>query len=183
MPVFLLPFIILASQASHGAKLDRPSSFVLYFQPLFELPHHKTAAYIKELHLVIAGGDSAQFEQLLKVKDRNSRSKALCHPTLYFNRIPLPANKKPSRYCLEKALHIPVDFFQDPVFKRIEWNKLSLKINHFCNKKIIKICRELSLLHNKCMQEYLNFISQEKLKFKEKKPPRKKQKTHSSGKN
>ena len=168
----LLSFLIISfSHLSFSKVPNEPSSFVLYFQPLFTFENKASQDYLRQLKIILSHNDSLSFEKLLITIEESPicQSKKLpsCAEVLYSKSRCVPHNKIPSRYCLKRSGKIKQSFFQEPVFNRIQWNQLSLKLNRYCNENKNKICPELAKLHDKYMKKYWKIIKQRK-KFRKK---------------
>ncbi len=170
--IFILSVLIfsslnpsLASEKSLKSKPreTRPTQFLIYFQPLFELSQSEARSYILKVHEIISRNDSIQFEALLDGRNLNCQKKKQksCHPTLYFNELCVPVKKRVSVFCGQK-IKTKIDFFKEPVFNRIDWNKLALTINEFCNQTLTPVCVQLSGLHNETFKKYKELLLKRK---------------------
>ncbi len=149
-------------------KTQPPTQFMIYFQPLFEFSENEAKEYISNLHEILSQNDSIQFEKLLiapRVHCQRQKLKS-CHPTLYFNKLCVPEKERASQFC-GKKIKTDKDFFKEPVFNRIDWNKIALSINQFCNQKFTPVCQSLSRLHDQTMKKYKDLLKMRKNKKEE----------------
>lgn len=158
--ILLLPHSVAAKGSV--APISDPVGYLLYYQPLFEFPQTQAQAYIVETRKILAQNHALDLEKIIAT-DGNSaqcrKPKGLaCSSALYPKAKCVPRNKVPSQYCNLTSSNHPNDFFDESVFSRIEWNKLALQINTYCNLNKNPVCSVLAKLQKSYMEKYTQLI-------------------------
>ena len=153
---FLILFICSIGFSNDSKDPEEPSSYVLYFQPLHEFEWSQTRNYLNQLMSSLKANQKQELAKILK--SENSK-----------------------QICLKKGIPSCEKFFKEPVFNRIEWNKFSIGLNHYCHNHKNPTCDQLAKSHNNFFRSYLVLLRQRKMRREElmkkpyaKKPSRKK---------
>ncbi len=135
---FLISFSSMAEPPEKAQ--NPPATFMLYYQPLFEFDEPEGQKYVSELKKILALGKVDQIKNILRVSEK-------------------------AKLCLNFGLK-KCGFKKDPVHNRIEWNKIALSMNYFCNKNPSPICAPLAKQYGDYMKKYFRLMRERKKKKK-----------------
>ncbi len=162
-------FTSLAKEATVPENTNAP--FLVFYQPLYEHSHADSKNYVKKVRKLFADHSVKEVERLLVAKpnQENCLKKKLdtCSQALYFHSLCIPKKQQPSQYCQRNTRVVSANYFKEPVFNRLQWNKFAVIVNYFCNKKPAKVCNELSKLHDEFMKSYYKIMAQRRQSKKE----------------
>lgn len=138
------------------------TGYLLYYQPLFEFPQTQAQAYLVEVRKILAQNHAMDLEKIIAVDGDTTACRKpkdlACIQALYPKSKCVPRNKVPSQYCHQTSSNHANDFFDESVFSRIEWNKLALQINAYCNVNKNPVCPTLARHQDQYMQKYSQLI-------------------------
>jgi len=152
LTLFLLGTLHL-SNPSFAQKSQTPTSFVLFFQKVSELPKEDSQHYILELRRKLINSKDVKLEEHLYSTQESQYCQKLnkpsCRQALYGKDLCIPPKKVASDYCEKISQPLRQNLFRDPLFDRLTWNKWALSINQLCNQKLTVVCQKLSKFHDK----------------------------------
>lgn len=145
------------------------SGYMLFFQPLYDLPENISQSYIYEARELIASTPSPEVEELLARTYQNdtcSKKKLkTCQHGLYNLQTCInPKSKHIGKDCKRLTKKKKNTFFHESVFNRLLWNQFALQLSLSCQKTQSALCQKLSKLHD---QYYLKFKQHRLEKLKE----------------
>lgn len=164
---FLAIFLGLSLQA----KPNKPAGFVLFFQPLYQLPENTTQSYINELRILLSESNDKNLNSFILKKYQNDtcykKKSMTCLHGLYKTKQCSSLSEIAVKTCLKKSGNSSSSsYFQESVFNRLQWNHFALQLSHYCQLKITTHCQKLSLLHEKYLKIYRDRFSKKKPKKK-----------------
>lgn len=160
LALILMPNSAMAKKAK--AIAQTPAGFVLYYQPLFEFPQTQAQSYIHEIQTIIAHNNSMDLEKILATEGKEKACKKpkglACTEALYPKAKCVPRNKIPSQHCAKTSGKHSTEFFSEPVFSRIQWNKMAIQLNTYCLNSKNPVCVSLNKHQDQYMNKYSHLI-------------------------
>jgi hypothetical protein len=161
-----LILLIHSYPTANANPVDKPTSYVHYFQPLSELPPHQSMEYVKSLRRHLKNTGSVDMEKQLYSNSESSHCKKQrrpsCREAIYGADLCIPEKQVASDFCEKISQPLKFNPFQDPLFDRLRWNKWALAINQICLKQNLKVCTLLGNQH----QTYLKIHGKHKKSLK-----------------
>ncbi|NQZ19874.1 MAG: hypothetical protein HRT44_11535 [Bdellovibrionales bacterium] len=164
--------ILVSAFASHAKKTE--AGFVLFFQPLYELPQITSQSYLSELRELIKSDNDTQINALIMQKYQNDicakKNMKSCVQGLYAKNRCLKNSQQAGIICFNKSIKAKTHhYFEESVFNRQQWNHFALNLSRHCQKTQSSSCQKLHKLHGKFFKIYRDFIIKKRKSKKAKK--------------
>ena len=171
--LFLIPFVLNNPEVMAKPKPKRDHAnpgYILFFQPLTDLPQTISQKYLRELAELLRESSSPTLNNLIveRTLQDNCFKMGLksCQPGIYGYNVCFKQNKDPGYFCYKYGKLNSIRYFQESVFNRLHWNRFALRFNYACVNRETSLCKKIHKLNIKYLGLYFKQVNQKRGKNK-----------------